>query len=328
MALSVWNDNKILKKWIKKNQKQFFDGNLNFNMMDLYSDPLLKAISERLKINKKYIYLGAGSSQFIPSIIGLNCWNKIYLSTPEFGLYTRAIRALKTDYEEIFSKTCSDFIEIILHKKTSDKDLLIISSPRWFSGEKFSEEQIKKLISNFKGNILIDEAYVSFSDNPNGMIDVVLKNDRLMVLRSFSEKYFLSGLRIGYLITKKSIDGLRDTIIPPHSISTYSARLCVNLLGDDKILKAFENANECIKTNRDCLYDYLKSNTNIEIFKSEANFITFIVNNKKYYDFCKDLLSGLSGIQFFQNDNLSSIKIWIANKDLLNEVIRRFNSQQ
>ena len=327
MALSVWNNNKILKKWINKNQKDFFDNNFNFNMMDLYSDPLLEIISTKLKVDKKYIYLGAGSSQFIPAIIGLKCWNKIYLATPEFGLYTRSVRKLNTNYEEIFSKTCDKFIKIFLKKETNKNDLLVLSSPRWFSGEKFTDSQIKLLINNFKGSILIDEAYISFSENSNGLIELALKNDRLMILRSFSKKYFLSGFRVGYLVTKKEINGFRDTIVPPHSITTYSSRLCIKLLNDKKLLKVFDNTIEYIKSNRDNLDSYLKSNDNFYVFKSEANFITLIVKTKKYYEYCKKKLSNLSGIQFFQDEKFLYIKIWIANINFSNEIIRRLNDK-
>ena len=43
---SVWKDNKILKKWYKKRCFDHFDGNFNYNLMDLMSDPLLDAISK------------------------------------------------------------------------------------------------------------------------------------------------------------------------------------------------------------------------------------------------------------------------------------------
>lgn len=324
MALSVWNDNKVLKKWVKKNQEKFFDGNFNFNMMDLYSDPFLETLSNHLNVEKKYIYPGAGSSQFIPAIIGLRCWKKIYLSIPEFGLYTRSVRAFNINYEEIFSITCNDFIEQLIKKKTDKNDLLVISSPRWFSGERFNNTQISKLLNVFKGSILIDEAYISFSKNPDGLLNLALNNDRLMVIRSFSKKYFLSGLRVGYMITIKDIPYFRDTIIPPHSVSTHSSRLCAELLNDEKMLKVFDNANNCIKSSRDYLYEYLKNNDNIVVFKSEANFITFMVKNKKYYDHCKNILN-ISGIQFFEYNQYYYIKIWIADKHFSDEIIKRLN---
>ena len=81
---SVWKDNKILKKWYKKRCLDFFDGNFNFNLTDLMSDPLLDAISKDFGVNKEYIYLGAGISQLIGVILSMDCWKNIYIPSIEF----------------------------------------------------------------------------------------------------------------------------------------------------------------------------------------------------------------------------------------------------
>ena len=39
-----------------------------------------------------------------------------------------------------------DFINNLKRVKTSDKDLLCISSPRWFNGELFTKQQINEIL--------------------------------------------------------------------------------------------------------------------------------------------------------------------------------------
>ena len=80
VSASIWNDNKVLKKWIKKYQSEFVDGNFNYNLTDLLSDPLLEEISKNINVPKEYIYLGAGSSQLITVIINNIFWTSCNFS--------------------------------------------------------------------------------------------------------------------------------------------------------------------------------------------------------------------------------------------------------
>jgi hypothetical protein len=82
-SASIWNDNKVLKRWIKKYQSECVDGNFNYNLTDLVSDPLLEVISEKINVPKEYIYVGAGSSQLITVIVNLRIWNKVVIPLPE-----------------------------------------------------------------------------------------------------------------------------------------------------------------------------------------------------------------------------------------------------
>lgn len=324
-SVSVWKDNKVLKKWIKKNQLKFMDGNFNFDMTNLLSDPLLETISETLNIDKNYIYMGAGSSQLITVIINLRIWNKIIIPSPEFGLYGRNIKQNSSKYDILYCLTTKEFISKLKGIKSTKNDLICLSSPRWFSGERFSDNQIKEILKSFNGSLLIDEAYISFSNNRKGLIDLALKNDRVMILRSLSKDYFISGLRIGYLVTKKKIPGLRDSFIAPHSISTYSARFATELLKEKNLLRVFSASIEQIKENRDMVYNFLKKDENTEIIKSESNFLTLIFkkedNFTRYYDCLKDL----PGIQKFIDGEIYYIKIWIGNKKHSQEIIKRIS---
>ena len=322
-SASIWKDNKVLKKWLKKYQLEFVDGNFNYDLTDLLSDPLLITISEKLAIDKEYIYLGAGSSQLITTLINLRMWNKIFITTPEFGLYERNIIENKLNSKMIESLTTDDFITKLKKEKSSKDDLLCISSPKWFSGELFSNEQINEILEIFKGTILVDEAYIAFSDNSKGLIDLALNNNRIMLLRSFSKTFFASGFRIGYLITKKKINGLRNTFIAPHSISTYSERFAVKLLNDEKLMTIFKNSIEYMKYNRDILYQELIKDNNIIVYNSQSNFITLLFKDLKTQEEYYSRLKNLPGIQSFTKDNINYIKIWISNEKYNQEVLKR-----
>ncbi len=319
---SIWQNNKLLRKWEIKHFKQNANGDFNYNLAFPLEDPLVNAISNYINVKKDYIYVGAGISQFINAIVGLTIWDNVILPDIEFSLYKRT--AFLNNKKVIFVKGIhtEEFIKNLKKIKTSNKDLLCISSPRWFNGEMFTKKQIKNILDIFKGTLVIDEAYIDYSDNENGLLDICLKNDRVIIFRSFSKKFLASGYRTGYMVTIKNIDGLRNTIIPPHSVTSYSENFFVSLLNDNKILKAFVDTREYIKSNRNLIYDSLKNLKGIEIIKSDANFISIIFNDSELMNKVYDNLNDLAGIQKF-DEIVLFIKIWVNNEKFSQEIIKR-----
>ena len=319
---SVWQNNKLLRKWEQKNFKHFVNGDFNYNLAFPLEDPLVIAISNYLNIKREYIYVGAGSSQFIGALVGLTCWNKVFLSNIEFALYKRTAILARKKINFIDGITTNEFIKKLKNLTSKETDLLCISSPRWFSGELFSKKKIKEILNIFQGTVIIDEAYIDYSDDERGMLDLCLKNERIILLRSFSKKFLASGHRTGYMITKKNIEGMRNTIIPPHSVSSYSENFFVTLLKDRKILNAFAETREYIKRNRDLIYNELKNFEKIKIIKSDANFISIIFEDNKTMEMMYQKLQDLAGIQKF-NKIVPFIKIWVNNEKFSNVVVNR-----
>jgi len=319
---SVWQNNKMLRKWEQKNFKRIANGDFNYNLAYPLEDPLIIAISNNLNIKKDCIYVGAGSSQFIGALVGLKLWRKIFLSNIEFSLYKRTAELADKKITLLNGLTTNDILISLAKTKSDERDLLCISSPRWFNGEMFTIKQIKEILKIFNGTILIDEAYIDYSDNEKGLLDLCLKNERIIILRTFSKKFLASGYRTGYMITKKNIEGMRNTIIPPHSVSSYSERFFVELLSDNKILKAFEETRNYIKLNRDLIYNEFKDYKQIKVIKSDANFISIIFKDNILMEKTYDNLKELAGIQKFDNV-VPFIKIWVNNEIFSKEVIKR-----
>lgn len=322
---SVWQNNKFLRKWELKKFKEIANGNFNYDLMYPLEDPLLIAISEYLNIKREYVYVGAGSSQFISAIVAMKCWNKIFLPEIEFNLYKRSAFLAGKKINFIKSITTDDFVKGLRKLKSSENDLLCISSPRWFSGELFTIKQIKEILKIFNGTLIVDEAYVDYSGDERGLLDLCLKNDRVMLFRTFSKKFLASGYRAGYMITKKEIEGIRTTIIPPHSVSSYSERFFIEVLKDKKILKAFEDTRFYIKQNRNLIYNAFKDCDKVKIIKSEANFISIVFDDEKLMEKVYDVISDLAGVQKF-NDIVPFIKIWMSNEKLSNIIIERIKT--
>ena len=100
--------------------------------------------------------------------------------------------------------------EIVRKYETEKNDILCVSSPNWYSGERITYKEVVDLLERFHGVIVLDEAYVDYADSAELMLPLVEKNERLILLRSYSKGWFVSGLRVGFMISKKYGTVFRD----------------------------------------------------------------------------------------------------------------------
>jgi histidinol-phosphate aminotransferase len=78
--------------------------------------------------------------------------------------------------------------------------LLLVVNPHAPSGQLTRAADIDRLATEFKGVLLVDEAYVDFVDPQLGhdVVKLIAAHDNLLLLRTLSKGYSLAGLRFGY----------------------------------------------------------------------------------------------------------------------------------
>ena len=69
--------------------------------------------------------------------------------------------------------------------------MVFCCSPNNPTGNLLRREDVLKLCSEIKGLVIVDEAYVEFSNYPNGMAKNVLQTENLVVLRTLSKGDFV-----------------------------------------------------------------------------------------------------------------------------------------
>lgn len=83
-------------------------------------------------------------------------------------------------------------------EQAAPANLLIITRPNAPTGNAFPMAEVRALIENFDGVVLVDEAYADFSDD--NCMDLVREYDNLIVSRTMSKSYSLAGIRFGYAV--------------------------------------------------------------------------------------------------------------------------------
>ncbi|RKP51084.1 pyridoxal phosphate-dependent aminotransferase [Trinickia fusca] len=97
---------------------------------------------------------------------------------------------------------------------TSDTKALLLCSPHNPLGTMMMRDEIRALLTTYRGVVIVDEAYADFSDKASA-ISLVDEFANLVVLRTLSKSFGLAGLRVGALVGHAStIDAALRVQIP------------------------------------------------------------------------------------------------------------------
>jgi len=167
---------------------------------DTNSAALRSALASYTELDPKYIVVGHGSSELIYLLwrIFLSAGDTIICCPPTFSFYTTCAticNASVIDVPRIGSYELH--IEGILNALRPSTKLIVLCSPNNPTGNLVSEKDVLTLLETGR-IVVVDEAYVEFSDYPHGIAHLVPKHQNLVVLRTFSKWAGLAGLRIGY----------------------------------------------------------------------------------------------------------------------------------
>lgn len=318
-VLGPWDLDIFLNSW--KLQKSRFLLKTEFYYMpeNLMEDPLIEEISNFLKIPKEYIFVVAGISQAIHTLLNFKKWERIFITTPEFGLYSLVTKGTGKESITIKLKEFNDLIEYFKSKKSGNYDFLCFSSPRWFDGTRISKGQITELLNFYNGFIFIDEAYIDYSNEEDWSLEMCLDNDRIILARSFSKGWYLPGLRVGYIVSKYLPKTFRKSNIMPHSVSSYSIEFVKQLLKDNELTEYFFKMRKKIIKIREYAYHQLLKIDGVIPSNSAANF-SCVHFEKEKFNIDKLLAINIEGVKVLKIPEVS-FKYAIWEKDDIDKMI-------
>src|SRR5690242_15205853 len=169
-----------------------------------YPDPMANAFRTRaadvLKLpGKDWILCGNGSDDILTfctrAFVGQG--DLLRLPYPSYILYRTLAQLQGARWEEVRFNADWSLPEAFATKAPGLK-LVFLPNPNSPTGTMVSREAILEFADRLPCPLLVDEAYVDFADF--NCVDLVAKNEKILVSRTLSKSYGLAGLRFGYLI--------------------------------------------------------------------------------------------------------------------------------
>ena len=267
----------------------FMDANENpYGTMNRYPDPyqreLKAAISKIRGIKEEQIFLGNGSDEIIDLCFRVFCnpgTDKALTFTPTYGMYP--VSASVNDIEMIKVPLNEEF-QIDFKKAEqcfSDKNLklVFICSPNNPTANSINFNDIDYIITKFSGIVVIDEAYIDFSEKPS-FIKMINKYPNLIVMQTFSKALGLAAVRIGMAFTNPAIIQYFNKMKPPYNISAINQKAALKKLTQ---IDKFKSQVIRIKEERVRLSEILSKMKVVEkVYPSDANFLLVKVKNADY----------------------------------------------
>jgi len=269
----------------------FLDANENpfENGVNRYPDPQQRTVKSLLSeikgIPKENILLGNGSDEVLDLIFRAFCepnQDNIISLPPTYGMYSvlaniNAIEIKEVQLDENFQPKVDD----ILSEADNNSKLLFICSPNNPSGNSFEAKSIEKLITEFKGIVVIDEAYIDFS-NEESWIKKLNEFSNLIVTQTLSKAYGMAGIRLGICYASSEIISILNRIKPPYNVNELTQKRAFEQLKLNALTK--KQVNEILE-ERAVLVNHLATISFVsKIYPSDANFLLVKVDDatKRY----------------------------------------------
>ena len=258
----------------------FLDANENpfENGVNRYPDPQqgkLKALLSEIKnVPAKNILLGNGSDEVLDLIFRAFCepnQDNVIILPPTYGMYEvlanlNAIDIIKVDLDDAFQPK----VNAILNAANANSKILFLCSPNNPTANSFESSKIEKLITQFNGLVVIDEAYIDFSKEAS-WLGRLNEFPNLIVTQTLSKAYAMAGIRLGICYASEEIITVLNTIKPPYNINELTQKKAIELLSIKDLAK---NQIQDILKERTILMAELKNITFVsKIYPSDANFI-------------------------------------------------------
>ncbi|MEM6967358.1 MAG: histidinol-phosphate transaminase [Bacteroidota bacterium] len=264
----------------KGSAEVFLDANENpfENGMNRYPDPLQRELKREIgkwrNISPKNIFLGNGSDEIIGLLMQTFCRPQrdgVIILPPTFGVYQVAAGIGEINVKRInLDDNFQPQVNVILKSAAANDKILFLCSPNNPTGNSFDFEKIEKLIREFDGIVVVDEAYIDFSKNPT-CVDLLEKYPNLIVLQTFSKALGMAGARLGIAFAAEEIIGYLNKVKMPYNINELTQRAALQALAKKEI---FDQQIQTILHQRNLLESELQKFACIQkIYPSDANFL-------------------------------------------------------
>jgi histidinol-phosphate aminotransferase len=162
----------------------------------------------------------------------------------------------------------ADNIEGILASVNSRTSLIFLCSPNNPTGNTVDRMAVRKILDEFDGVVVIDEAYFEFCGET--FTPLLSRYGNLVVVRTFSKAWSMAGARVGYLMAGEEVMKYLNKVRPPNSLSIISLALAAYALRDKRTMEGYVRR---IVDERDRMYKELSNIEGLTVYRSKANFL-------------------------------------------------------
>ena len=167
----------------------------------------------------------------------------------------------------------------MLDATTDETKLLFICSPGNPTCKAIPLAEIEKVASSsqYNGIVVVDEAYVDFSDKGSA-VELVNKYPNIVVLQTLSKAFGLAGIRCGFAIGSPDVIQLMNNVKAPYNVNALTSEVAINAM---KSIETLETNIKNLLQQRSVVAEKLEAlDFVVKVHPSDSNFLLFEVKDK------------------------------------------------
>ena len=279
-----------------RNAKVYLDANENpYNgPLNRYPDPLQLEVKKQLAkvkgVAEDCIFLGNGSDEAIDLMY--RCFTEpkvdnVVAMDPTYGMYKVCADINDVEYRTVsLNEDFSLNADNILAACDNHTKVIWLCSPNNPTGNALDRGAIEKILKDFEGIVVVDEAYCDFSSQKPFRTELS-KYPNIVVLNTMSKAWGSAGIRLGMAFASKDIIDILNKVKYPYNVNALTQREALELLADpyevDKwvrtILLERSRVVDAIKVLPICR----------KVYPTDANFVLVEVDDaRKTYEYLVD----------------------------------------
>ena len=219
----------------------FLDANENpYNApFNRYPDPLQGEVKQRLAkikgVPEECIFLGNGSDEAIDLVYRCFCEpqkDNVVAICPTYGMYEVCADINNVEYRQVMlDEHFQVTAEKLLAATDSNTKVIWICSPNNPTGNNIYREEIMKVIEQFDGLVIVDEAYIDFSSEKT-MLQQLASHPNLIVLHTMSKAWGSAAIRLGMAFAQKDIIDIFNKVKYPYNVNLLTQEQAIKRLND------------------------------------------------------------------------------------------------
>lgn len=244
---------------------------------DFVPDSLRLRVAGFAGWQKDGVLIGNGSNELLQSALTvlIKSRTRVAIPAPTFTVYRLIAKVLGARIVDILLNPDLTYNvdDLIAKSRESGAGVLIINSPNNPTGSVLKNEDLKRILEQFSGHVLLDEAYYEFWGRT--AIELLKDFPRLIITRTFSKAMGMASLRVGYLLAHPDLAAQISKAKLPYNVNQFSLTAAEVALEN---VERFRPAIEAVLKERDRLATELSRVPGLKVYPSEANFFTVEVS--------------------------------------------------
>ena len=306
----------------------FLDANENpYNApFNRYPDPLqreLKQLIARVKqVPAECIFLGNGSDEAIDLAYRCFCRpgvDNVVAIEPTYGMYRVCADVNDVEYRTVFLDAQYQFHADELLNACDDYTKLIwICSPNNPTGNSLVRDEILKVVEQFEGIVIVDEAYIDFSKQPSFRFDLA-KHPNLVVLQTMSKAWGCAALRLGMAFASPAIINIYNKVKYPYNVNLLTQQEAIKAVADP--MQTHKWVRVIVEERARLMEAFAQLPICKKVYPTDANFfLTQVSDAQAIYDYLVEkgvIVRNRSRVQLCKNCLRITVGTRSENSELL-----------